>query len=100
MAMKPCLKCGRLSSGSYCARHTPKGWRDRPSPSALDRPPVKLRWQIKQRDGLRCQGCGVGETPGKRLQVHHRRPVARGGGHDPASLVTLCDECHRLVHAP
>lgn len=32
------------------------------------------------------------------LQLHHRRPFARGGGHEEANLVPLCSAHHRAVH--
>ncbi len=43
MPLKPCLTCGRLSRGSYCAAHEPVAWRLRPSPSSRDRPSPSFR---------------------------------------------------------
>lgn len=50
-----------------------------------------LRLRILNRDGRRCQRCG---RPG-RLEVHHRRPLWRGGApYEPDNLESLCRACH------
>jgi 5-methylcytosine-specific restriction endonuclease McrA len=33
------------------------------------------------------------------LHVHHVRPRSRGGGDEPANLVSLCGQHHAWVHA-
>ena len=58
--------------------------------------PPRVRRQVLARDRHRCQTPGCGRT--RFLEVHHRTARARGGGHDPANLVTLCAACHRLWH--
>jgi 5-methylcytosine-specific restriction endonuclease McrA len=94
-ALRPCLRCGTLVRGaSYCRAHMPVGFYARPSPSSRDRPAPKLRARIKQRDGHRCQRCGLTE----KLRVHHVRQVADGGGHGRSNLLTLCDDRHRAEH--
>ena len=56
---------------------------------------------VHARDGGRCTH--VGES-GKRcasdryVDVHHVRPVSRGGGNEPSNLTTLCSFHHDLVH--
>ena len=56
---------------------------------------------VHARDGGRC--AHVGES-GKRcasdryVDVHHVRPVSRGGGNEPSNLTTLCSFHHDLVH--
>ena len=55
-----------------------------------------LRRQILARDGHRCQAPGCGAT--RFLEVHHLEPRSRGGGQEPANLVTLCARCHQLLH--
>jgi hypothetical protein len=54
----------------------------------------KLRTDVLERDGWRCQNCGTSEC----LQVHHIR--SRGAvRHDVAeNLITPCADCHRLVY--
>ena len=59
------------------------------------------RHAVHLRDGGRC--AHVGES-GKRcgadrwVDVHHVRPVSRGGGNEPENLTTLCSLHHDLVH--
>ena len=56
----------------------------------------KTRRDVLARDRHRCQAPGCGRT--RFLEVHHKRPRARGGTHEPANLITLCAACHRLWH--
>ena len=45
--------------------------------------------------------CGSkgGPSGGTELHAHHKKPISRGGGHELANLVTLCDRCHmEIVH--
>ena len=58
--------------------------------------PPRIRREVLARDRHRCQAPGCGRT--QFLEIHHIRPRARGGGHEPANLVTLCAACHRLGH--
>jgi hypothetical protein len=50
---------------------------------------------IRARDGNRCSHKGCSGT----LHVHHRVRRSQCGTNDPANLITLCDACHRWVHA-
>ncbi len=51
----------------------------------------RLRLLILERDRRRCTRCGGSG----RLEVHHVRPVARGGDpFDADNLRTLCRRCH------
>ena len=54
----------------------------------------RLRRVILDRDQWRCTRCA---RPGK-LEVHHVRPVAQGGGDTPDNLRTLCVDCHLAAH--
>ncbi len=58
--------------------------------------PQRVRRQVLERDGLRCQAPGCGRT--RFLEIHHRVPRKRGGSNDPANLVTLCAACHQFWH--
>lgn len=60
---------------------------------------IKLRYEILDRDGHRCLSCGARPGDGRRLQVHHTKPVAAGGDNDPENLETLCEDCHAGRHA-
>jgi 5-methylcytosine-specific restriction endonuclease McrA len=54
----------------------------------------RLRHQVLERDGWRCQRCGC---LGK-LQVHHLRTRSRLGDDAEHNLISLCVPCHREVH--
>ena len=54
----------------------------------------KLRTQVLNRDGWRCQRCGSFIN----LQVHHIRPRSRLGDDTETNLITLCANCHRIFH--
>jgi 5-methylcytosine-specific restriction endonuclease McrA len=60
-----------------------------------------LSRQIRERDGWRCQDCGVNAT-GKYLQVHHRVAAEDwtqpGYANDPDNLISLCALCHQKRH--
>ncbi len=58
----------------------------------------RVSWQavrelVLRRDGYACQRCGQ-----RASQVHHLVTRARGGPDDEANLVSLCVECHAVVH--
>jgi 5-methylcytosine-specific restriction endonuclease McrA len=55
---------------------------------------AKLRREILERDGWRCQNCGSS----KHLDVHHQRPRSALGDDKETNLITLCRECHRILH--
>ena len=60
------------------------------------------RWQaarrfVLKRDGFRCRDCGLAGV----LEVHHVRPLAKGGDpYDADGLRTLCRGCHIVTHRP
>ncbi len=58
--------------------------------------PPRLRRRVLLRDGHRCQAQGCGHSTN--LEMHHRRPVARGGQSSLDNLVTLCSRCQRRLH--
>lgn len=70
--------------------------------------PKKMREEISNRDGMKCQICGrIGEYGSKnpylygsaaydgKLQVHYIIPNGNG---TPDNLVLLCKYCHSAVH--
>jgi len=80
-------------------------WRLRPEPRGLPRGdgrsiPARLRMQVLQRDGGRCQLCGIGagepNLDGRpaRLEVHHKQPRHHGGPTEAENLQTLCNVCN------
>lgn len=65
--------------------------------------------RILERDGYRCRAVHVGpdgqkvrcphsRTTGHRLEVHHVKPLSRGGKTIPSNLICLCDDCHSKRH--
>lgn len=55
--------------------------------------PKRLRFEVLQRDGFRCQYCGA---PASKIELHvdHIHPVAAGGTNDPLNLITACIDCN------
>jgi hypothetical protein len=72
------------------ARKTPE-----PARATQSIPPA-VRRQVLDRDGRKCSvpGCRHGQY----LDLHHVKPRAEGGDHDPETLVTLCGVHHRAAH--
>lgn len=54
-----------------------------------------LRFEIFRRDNYRCQICGVSALDNARLEVDHKKPVAKEGTNDVSNLWVLCFECNR-----
>ncbi len=69
---------------------------DEPVPlDQRDKPtPPKVRRKILKRDGFRCVCCGAK----KNLTIHHKVWRRFGGPTAPGNLMTLCEDCHSLVH--
>jgi len=53
-----------------------------------------LRRAVLKRDGWRCQQCGTLRN----LDVHHMRWRSALGDDAEANLITLCRNCHQLLH--
>lgn len=69
--------------------------REEPNLRAEKIPAASLH-AVHLRDRGRCQAPGCGRT--RWIEIHHRRPRAEGGTHDPENLVTLCGFHHRQHH--
>ena len=54
------------------------------------------RIAILHRDNYTCQCCGKRNC---RLEVHHIKFKCNGGTDDEENLITLCEDCHKGVHA-
>ena len=56
----------------------------------------RLRAEILQRDNYRCADCGASATTNKdiKLEVHHLKPVSKGGKTEPENLITNCHLCN------
>jgi 5-methylcytosine-specific restriction endonuclease McrA len=68
----------------------PKRRRLRLDPEAYD----KLRKQVLPRDGWKCQICGSSRN----LHVHHKQLRSQQGDDDDTNLITLCADCHEVLH--
>jgi 5-methylcytosine-specific restriction endonuclease McrA len=66
----------------------------RPRIRATPRLYARLRRLILERDGWRCQECGSS----KNLDVHHIRRRSALGDDAETNLITLCRECHQILH--
>ena len=55
----------------------------------------KMRFEILERDGFRCQLCGATAKHRSRLEIDHKIPKNRGGSDEPDNLWTLCISCNR-----
>jgi 5-methylcytosine-specific restriction endonuclease McrA len=53
-----------------------------------------LRGVVLERDGWRCQKCGSCRN----LDVHHMRRRSALGDDTETNLITLCRECHEILH--
>ena len=87
MALKPCLICGRVTTGSKCPQCRRASPYQRPEWRALSR-------FVVARDGT-CRDCGSTYF----LAAHHVIPRNEGGADHPANLVTLCAGCHSREEA-
>jgi len=87
MPLKPCLDCGRITTGTrcpVCRRHSPyqqPAWR-------------QLSRFVVQRDGS-CLECGSTRY----LAAHHVIARNEGGADHPSNLIALCASCHARVEA-
>ena len=54
----------------------------------------RLRYEVLQRDGFRCQLCGATQADGYKLHVDHIIPVSKGGKTEMNNLRTLCERCN------
>jgi hypothetical protein len=67
-----------------------------PSPRANQNIPPAVRRAVLARDHHRCRVPGC--THSTFVDVHHIRPRAEGGSHEPHNLITLCSAHHRASH--
>jgi 5-methylcytosine-specific restriction endonuclease McrA len=54
----------------------------------------QLRLHVLERDGWHCQSCGAMTN----LQIHHARFRSHQGSDSEDNLITLCADCHKLIH--
>jgi 5-methylcytosine-specific restriction endonuclease McrA len=83
MALRPCLTCSRLTTGSRCRLCKRKS------------PYQQSRWRMLAREvvadaGGRCVRCGSTN----RVGAHHVIARVEGGPDHPSNLEPLCVSCH------
>ena len=44
--------------------------------------------------GKRCMQCGYDGN----IELHHKKRIVDGGGHDEDNLILLCEKCHAEAH--
>jgi 5-methylcytosine-specific restriction endonuclease McrA len=54
----------------------------------------RLRQQVLDRDGWRCQLCGAMSN----LEVQHKEFRSHSGSHSEENLITVCAACHAALH--
>jgi len=86
----------KIFSGSelskvYCQKVYPEKFFKKKKRKQLSR---KLRYSILERDGFRCNACGMSASDGAILHVDHRIAVVNGGTNDLSNLQTLCSDCN------
>jgi len=56
--------------------------------------PLKMRFEILERDGFTCQYCGATPQTGARLMLDHVVPFSKGGKTERENLITSCFSCN------
>ena len=57
----------------------------------------RVRKLVLERDNYACRACGA--RPGApNLEVHHIKPLSKGGSRSPRNCKTLCRKCHIKLH--
>jgi 5-methylcytosine-specific restriction endonuclease McrA len=65
----------------------------------MGRIPKDLRLIVLTRDEFRCKFCSIGGKDSDIiLEVHHVIWRYNGGTDDPSNLMTVCPNCHDLIH--
>ena len=104
---KPCAHpgCPALTTSRFCPEHTKteaqRYDRHQRAPASAKR--YGHTWQKIRAAYLSAHPlCDMCLAEGKCIAatvVHHRVPLADGGGNDPANLQALCQRCHSSHHA-
>ena len=59
----------------------------------------KLRKQVKDSQNYQCAMCQIKEDGFLILQIHHVKPISKGGTNEIDNLVALCPNCHCRIHS-
>jgi len=98
---KICPVCGKefgtYNRGRIYCSHACQAKKRRQNIGISEREWVWLREFIMERDNYTCQDCGI-FLMDLGLEVHHIKPVIKGGGNKETNLVSLCHKCHARRH--
>ena len=63
----------------------------------LDYPPdwEERKKEVYEQNQTQCSKC---DSSIKKLHVHHKIPLSRGGNNKISNLTLLCEDCHSMVH--
>ena len=57
-----------------------------------------VRQRVLERDGFACVKCHTPRSELPYLEVHHIKPLSKGGKTVMSNLVCLCESCHAGKH--
>jgi 5-methylcytosine-specific restriction endonuclease McrA len=59
---------------------------------------AQLRLRVLERDGYSCRRCDTNLRGVFYREVHHIKPLSRGGATVMSNLISLCSSCHHNQH--
>ena len=104
---KPCAYqgCLALTDNRYCevhqklaAQHYEKYQRDPSTRKRYGRTWKRIRDRYITSHPL-CEQCKNADILTPAEEVHHIRPLSKGGTHDESNLMSLCTSCHSRITA-
>lgn len=89
-----CSLCAEIIENLSAIAHggAPTSWTNLDKPSGYQKKPIPeaLRWQVFERDGMKCKKCGSQSW----LRADHIVPEIAGGEATLDNLQTLCRSCN------
>ena len=103
---RPCsyTGCQELTNDRYCDKHR----KEMDRKYNKERAPLKKKRYGKQWKKIRnryiiahplCERCKSGGKLTSAQEVHHVKPLSKGGTHDEFNLMSLCTSCHSTITA-
>ena len=104
---RPCsaLGCPKLTHKRFCNAHAKK---ESQRYEHYDRDPAKRTrygWSWRRIRGRQlathplCEQCRKIDKITPAREVHHIKPLSKGGSNDPDNLMSLCTSCHSTITA-
>lgn len=104
---RPCSypMCPELTDGQFCQTH--QRLENKRYEQYKRNPIVRKRYgstwrKIRESYVKEHPYCELCFKVGRMVQVeevHHQLPLSKGGTHDKANLISLCQSCHARIHA-